>query len=142
MIFGKNFKIYLVSSFAAIGGFIFGYHTGVISGILPMPEFKHMICSDTIIKNCAAIYDEPSNYLIGLIVGILLLGCFVGSLIGGQTGDRFSRKYSIFVFAIIFTIGAAIQTAAQKLAMILVGRFLAGILQFSFSLFSLRRICL
>ena len=136
MICGKIFKIYLVSSYAAIGGFIFGYHTGVISGILPMPEFNHMICSDTI------IYDEPSNYLIVLIVGILLLGCFVGSLIGGQTGDRFSRKYSIFVFAIIFTIGAAIQTAAQKLAMILVGRFLAGILQFSFSLFSLRRICL
>lgn len=139
---GKNFKIYLVSSFSAIGGFIFGYHTGVISGILPMHDFEAMICNDTIIKNCTVIYNEPSKYLIGLIVGILLLGCFVGSLIGGQTGDRFSRKYSIFVFAIIFTIGAAIQTAAQKLAMILVGRFLAGILQFSFSLFSLRRICL
>lgn len=123
---GKNFRTYLVAGFSAIGGFLFGYHTGVISGILIMPDFEEMICNKSVITNCTSIYESNSNYLIGLIVGILLLGCFIGSLIGGQTGDRFSRKYSICVFSIIFTIGAAIQTGSINFEMILVGRFLAG----------------
>jgi MFS family permease len=93
---GKNFRAYLVGGFSAIGGFLFGYHTGVISGVLTMNDFNNMTQN----------YKENSNTtnngdnldpITGGIVGVLLFGCFIGSLIGGQTSDRFSRKYSISI---------------------------------------------
>jgi MFS family permease len=49
-----------------------------------------------------------------------------GALQGGLTMDRFGRKITILMGAIICLIGAVLQTAAQNLAMILVGRILTG----------------
>lgn len=50
----------------------------------------------------------------------------IGSLQGGLTMDRFGRKATIQLGAFICLIGAILQAAAQNLAMILVGRVLAG----------------
>lgn len=128
MFLGKYFKAYLVGGFSAIGGFLFGYHTGVISGVLTMEDFKKHACgyNSPSINNTNECIENLPGDLTGYIVGILLLGCFLGSLLGGQTSDRFSRKYSISAFSIIFTIGAAIQTGSINLVMILIGRFFAG----------------
>lgn len=87
---GKYSRTYWVGAFSALGGFLFGYHTGVISGVLVMKDFRRTILND---RNSSEA--DPTG---GFIVGILLLGCFLGSLIGGQTSDRFSRKYSIAFF--------------------------------------------
>jgi MFS family permease len=129
---GKYFRSYLVGSFSALGGFLFGYHTGVISGVLTMKDFLHMI-------NIADKSDSAADILntqIGLIVGILLFGCFLGSLIGGQTSDRFSRKYSISFFSFIFTISAGMQVIRGGLTLLLIARFVAGkkIINYFFSL--------
>jgi SP family sugar:H+ symporter-like MFS transporter len=94
-----SLKIYTSSAFAAIGGFLFGYHTGGIT----MAAF---------ISNLTNNYNETENKLSSLtngsIVGVLLFGCFLGSLISGQTSDRFPRKYSIFIFSINFIISASL----------------------------------
>jgi len=122
---GKNFKAYLVGGFSAIGGFLFGYDTGVISGVLTMQDFKETMeirgkySNNTCKEN---ILDGKTSS----IVGVLLIGCFLGSLIGGQTSDRFSRKYSISIFSLIFTISAALQTGSHGIVMLLFGRFFAG----------------
>ena len=125
MVYGKYFRLYLVGTFSAIGGFLFGYHTGVISGVLIMNDFINMTNNyhQSISANSTTDNTDSIN---SSIVGILLAGCFFGSLIGGQTSDRFSRKYSISIFSFIFTISAAIQTASFFLSMILVARFFAG----------------
>lgn len=122
---GKYFKAYLVGGFSAIGGFLFGYHTGVISGVLTMENFRdkmNLSDNNSDIGEAASTSDART----GGIVAILLFGCIFGSLISGQTSDRFSRKYSISVFAFIFTISAAIQTWPTGYSMLLVGRFVAG----------------
>jgi MFS family permease len=49
-----------------------------------------------------------------------------GALQGGLTMDRFGRKFTIQLGAVICLVGAILQTAAQNLAMMLVGRILAG----------------
>ena len=35
----SNLKVYVIGSFAAIGGFLFGYQIAVISGVVTMPDF-------------------------------------------------------------------------------------------------------
>jgi MFS family permease len=44
--------------------------------------------------------------------------------------DRFGRKITILMGALICLVGAILQTAAQNLAMILVGRILTGVSSF------------
>ncbi len=125
MAYGKYFRAYLLGGFSAIGGFLFGYHTGVISGVLTMKDFKEKM--NITKENSTGTANESSlDARTSSIVGILLFGCFLGSLISGQTSDRFSRKYSIAAFSIIFTISAALQTASYDLTLLLVGRFFAG----------------
>lgn len=118
MAFQNNLKLYGIGGFSAIGGFLFGYHTGVISGVLTMSDFIKTFGNKT--------EGQISSTTTGGIVGILLFGCFVGSLIGGRAGDILSRKYSIVLCSIIFTLSAALQTASNYLSMLLVGRFIAG----------------
>ena len=117
---GKHARLYLVGSFSALGGFLFGYHTGVISGVLTMKDFLNMTNIDI------ADAGDTTNWKIGLIVGILLFGCVLGSLIGGQMSDRFSRKYSISFFSFIFTISAGMQIIREGLALLVIARFFAG----------------
>lgn len=70
-----SLQLYIVCAFAAIGGFCFGYDTGVISGVLTMPPFiAKMTGGGTYL---AAIQTS-------VITGLLLAGCFVGSLLGGK----------------------------------------------------------
>lgn len=45
---------------------------------------------------------------------------------GGLTMDRFGRRWTVLIGALINLLGACLQTGAQNLAMILVGRILAG----------------
>lgn len=49
-----------------------------------------------------------------------------GSLMGGFTMDRFGRRMTIQIGALICLVGAILQAGARNLAMILVGRILAG----------------
>lgn len=119
-----NRILYAVSIFSAIGGFLIGYHGGVLSGILMMNDFRTtMKLKQTLSENYT---NEILNNRTGYIVAILLIGCCIGALIGGQAGDRFSRKYSISTFSFILTISSAIQTTSICFSMMLVGRFISG----------------
>lgn len=68
------YLLYGVCSFAAIGGFLFGYDSGVISGVLTMTDFQ--------IKMSGV--PRLTSLEQGTITGLLLAGCFVGSLIAGK----------------------------------------------------------
>lgn len=57
---------------------------------------------------------------------LLTAAAAIGSLQGGITMDRFGRKFTIQMGALICLVGAILQAAAMNLAMILVGRILAG----------------
>ncbi|CAF4458444.1 unnamed protein product [Rotaria sp. Silwood2] len=118
----NNFQVYLTGGFAAIGGLLFGYDTGVISGVLTMSDFLLAFGGPASVTRGSL----PSS-ISGSIVGIMLVGCFLGALLAGPSGDRFSRKYSIVIFAVIFIVSAILQTGSFNLFMLLLSRLVAGI---------------
>jgi MFS family permease len=50
----------------------------------------------------------------------------VTSLAAGRIGDSFGRKGTLFVGAVVFTIGGIIQTFTSGIAVMLVGRIISG----------------
>lgn len=72
---GYSLQLYVVCGFAAIGGFCFGYDTGVVSGVLTMEPF---------IRTMTGGRDYLEAIQTSVITGLLLAGCFVGSLLAGK----------------------------------------------------------
>jgi MFS family permease len=69
---------------------------------------------------------NKTSAIIGAINSTFNGGAAIGALQGGLTMDRFGRKFTIQMGAVICLAGAILQAAAMNLAMILVGRILAG----------------
>ncbi|KXX76155.1 High-affinity glucose transporter [Madurella mycetomatis] len=110
---GKAFNICL-AAFAASGSFLFGYDSGVMTDVIASPDFLEFF------------HTSPGTPIIGAINSTFSGGAVFGSLMGGLTMDRFGRRKTIMIGAIIAVVGAILQAAAQNLAMILVGRIIAG----------------
>lgn len=126
--------VILLATFAAFGGFMFGYDIGVINGVKDMRGFRSEM-NLTIIDhhrskngslNCAG-EDEGENALLGLIVSLFSVGCFIGALVAGGLSDLLGRKFSIICGGIVFFTGGAVQSGSIYLWMVLVGRMVAGI---------------
>ena len=100
------------SAITAIGGVLFGYDTGVISGVLP---------------NIATRFDFSSPFMKGLVVSCLLAGAAVGALVAGRIADRIGRKKLIVATAITFVVGLVVAITAQELWWLIVGRVIVGV---------------
>ena len=74
-----------------------------------------------------AYFHEPSYAEIATMVAILEIGAFISSLMVGRIGDIIGRRKTIFYGSCIFLVGGAMQTFAQNMAMMMGGRFLAGL---------------
>lgn len=96
---------------AIIGGFLFGYYTGVISGAL--------------------IFLTPVFHLSsagqGLVVSIVLIGAMIGALSGGVLADRMGRKWAMVIMACLFLVGGMVMVLAKTYEVLLLGRFLSGV---------------
>lgn len=86
----RNSTLILVSSIAALGGFLFGFDTGVINGT----QFYF------------SKYFELTAFMKGWVVGSALLGCFAGAIIAGPMSKSLGRKMSLIISAALFTISA------------------------------------
>ncbi|KAG2203486.1 hypothetical protein INT47_008213 [Mucor saturninus] len=110
--FVKNPYVFLTAVFASIGGILFGYDQGVISGVQEMADFKERF--------------PMTSTQTGFMVSILELGAWAGAWIIGYFADRIGRKNSIVLSNVIFLLGSAIQGGAQNIGMLLGGRFVTG----------------
>lgn len=61
------------------------------------------------------------------MVAILEVGAFISSLMVGRIGDIIGRRRTILYGSMIFLVGGALQTFAKTMAMMMVGRFVAGL---------------
>src|SRR5205814_5272543 len=82
--------------FGALGGVLFGYDTGVISGAL------------LFIPNDFSL----TPFLQGAIVASLLLGAMIGAACAGRLADLVGRKHLIIAAAVVFTVGALLAAFA------------------------------
>lgn len=103
--------VYLAAVFAAVGGLLSGYDTGVISGALPFIK-------DTFVL---------STLQQGLIVSIVLVGAAVAAIGGGSFSDRIGRRKSLILTSVVFIAGALMSAAAPTMAVLVVGRLVIGV---------------
>jgi sugar porter (SP) family MFS transporter len=106
--------LYFTSVFVSLGVFLFGYDQGVMSGIITGPFFKDY-------------FNQPSNAELGTMVAILEIGAFISSLSVGRIGDLIGRRRTILYGAMVFFVGGMLQTFANGMPMMLVGRIIAGL---------------
>ncbi|KAK4392881.1 Inositol transporter 4 [Sesamum angolense] len=99
---------------AGLGGLLFGYDTGVISGALLYikEDFPSV---------------EKKTWMQETIVSMAVAGAIIGAAIGGWMNDRFGRKISIMVADVLFFIGAIVMAAAPAPWMIILGRIFVGL---------------
>jgi MFS family permease len=96
---------------ASLGGCLFGYDMGAISGALP--QLQHSF--------------DLNNSQLGWLVSILFLGGGVGASIGGSICDIMGRKVTILLTDIVFMLGAGWLYFAGSYTQVLLGRFVVGI---------------
>ena len=106
-----NKKLLLYSLTVALGGFLFGLDTAVISG-----------AEQTIQK-----LWQLDNFMHGLAVSIALYGTVIGAMSGGYCADLFGRKKSLFWVGALFFISALGSALAQDVYTFMVLRFLGGL---------------
>jgi MFS family permease len=102
---------YLIAAVAALGGLLFGYDTGVISGAL---LFIRQVMS-------------LSPTMQGLVVAIALAGAAIGAATAGYLSDRNGRRLVILGAGLLFIAGALISAVAQGVVVLAIGRFLVGL---------------
>lgn len=105
--------LYAISVFASLGVFLFGYDQGVMSGVITGPHFLKF-------------FNDPSALAVGTMVAVLEVGAFVTSVAAGRIGDSLGRRGTLFVGAVIFAIGGAIQTFTPGFWIMVLGRIVAG----------------
>ena len=108
---GSRRFVYVVASVAALGGLLFGYDTGVISGALLFIKTDF----------------ELNAFLEGFIVSSLLLGAMVGAGVSGALSDRLGRRTIILVAAAIFAVGALGAGLAPNVWVLVFFRFFLGL---------------
>jgi len=103
--------IYLMSVLSAMGGFLFGYDTGIVSGAMVFVR-KFF--------NLNSLWQE-------VVVSITILGAWVLSLMAGSLSERYGRKSMILYASVIFTVGSVIMGFAWSKYILLFGRLTVGV---------------
>ncbi|KAJ9565962.1 hypothetical protein OSB04_001928 [Centaurea solstitialis] len=109
----KNPYVLRLAFSAGIGGLLFGYDTGVISGALLYirDDFKSV---------------DRSTLLQESIVSMAVAGAIVGAAIGGWLNDRYGRRFALLVADFLFFIGAILMAAATNPSVLILGRVFVG----------------
>jgi sugar porter (SP) family MFS transporter len=102
--------VYIAAIFAAIGGLLFGYDTGVISGALIFIKRSFGL----------SIFQQE------LAVSSVLVGAAVLAITGGSLSDRFGRRKMLLITSVVFIAGALVCAAAGSIQILILGRVIVG----------------
>ncbi len=96
---------------AALAGLLFGYDTGVASGI----------------QKYLQTYFHLGSAGIGFVIACLDLGAIIGALLAGTLADHFGRKSVLLVCAVLFAISGLLSAIPQQVWELVVARILGGL---------------
>jgi sugar porter (SP) family MFS transporter len=100
------------STITALGGLLFGYDTGVISGALLF-----------IAKDFPGLSSTQKE----LLTSILLIGAMVGALVAGRVADTIGRRRTVLITAAVFVIGVLLAAFSPSYGVLLVARVIIGL---------------
>jgi MFS transporter, SP family, major inositol transporter len=108
---GHNRFLVKLTVISTLGGLLFGYDTGVISGaLLYMGEDLNL---------------TPLSEAV-VVSSLLFPGAAFGALLGGRLADALGRRGALFVCAVLFLFGALITAVAPTVIIMVIGRVLLG----------------
>jgi len=102
--------VYLATAISALGGLLFGYDVGVISGAILFIKQEFSL----------------SPTMEEIVVSSVLLGSLAGAAIGGVLADRLGRRKLLIVTAIVFGCGAIGAALAPGTITLVAARLVAG----------------
>jgi MFS transporter, SP family, galactose:H+ symporter len=101
----------IATTVAAVGGILFGFDTGIISGAILFIQHDWNLST-----------TEES-----IATSSVLIGAILGAILGGYSADRLGRKRSIIAGSGLFIVGTFVAIASPGLAVFVVGRILIGL---------------
>jgi sugar porter (SP) family MFS transporter len=104
-------RIFFWSITAALGGFLFGFDTAVISGVEQSLQSLWKL----------DVWEH------GLTVSIALIGTVIGSMTGGIPAEQLGRKRTLFWIAVLYLLASLGTALAPSWPIFLVFRFLGGL---------------
>jgi sugar porter (SP) family MFS transporter len=96
---------------ATLGGLLFGYDTGVISGAIESLTQRFQL----------------DDFMKGWASGCVLIGCALGVLLVGPISDRFGRKKALFISAVLFLMSAVGTSLPHDIVTFILFRILGGV---------------
>ena len=109
--FRQKCFIVLVAMIAALGGILFGYDTGVISGALIFVQSAFHL----------------STALQEITVSAVLFGALIGAIGSGRLSDYYGRRKSLLIAATGFLIGTVLSAIAPNVYALIIGRLIVGL---------------
>lgn len=106
----RHLSTFFIFFFGALGGLLFGFDTGIISGASPLIESNFNLGTEQT----------------GFIVSSVLIGSSVGALSIGSLSDRFGRKRLLVLASILFLIGSGLSMFAQGFVSMVIARIILG----------------
>jgi sugar porter (SP) family MFS transporter len=96
----------------ALGGLLFGYDTGVVSGALLFLKSE---------------FGGLSSFQQELVTSLLLVGAMIGAFGAGKVADRIGRRPTILITAVIFVVGVLLAAFSPTFWTLIVARVVIGL---------------
>lgn len=103
--------VYVLATFSALGGFLFGYDTGVISGAMLLLKRE---------LDLSALWQE-------VLISSTVAAAALSALLGGFLNGLFGRRVCILLASFFFTVGGIVLSTAPGKEVLLVGRLIVGV---------------
>ena len=107
----QKWLLSIISIVAAIGGLLFGYDTGVISGAILYIKKEFVLTTGQ---------EE-------IIIAIVSLGAIFGALFGGPLSDKFGRKKVVLSSSLLFIVSAIGLALSNSVAELISWRAIVGV---------------
>ena len=125
-----NSFVVAVAVLAASGGLLFGYDLGITGGVESnssfLKEFFPSVYASEQSSDLNGPYCTFNSASLQFFTSVLFLAGLITSPIASWVSDKRGRLVSMFIAAVFFLVGAALNAAAQDLAMLYIGRCCLG----------------
>jgi sugar porter (SP) family MFS transporter len=103
--------VVLLATISAISGFLFGFDTAVINGVL------------LLLRRQFTLSDLQTE----IAASSLLLGCLLGAAGASMIGDRYGRKLSLMFSALLFALSSVAAALANTITVFSIARLVGGL---------------